>query len=121
MFDELKHQHHNKLTFVVFRAPNSKLITYYLQNNDNLNTIRDFSEQGFVFAPFNAFDNGTSVLFPLDNCEVKSLDISSKDNLLITNPLDFELSVHTDKYYCFLKKWLKSIQPLLFIVCIIQK
>jgi isochorismate synthase len=98
MFDELKNQHQNNLPFVVFRTPNSRWVKYYLQNDDNLNSISDFSEQGFVFAPFNAFENGNTVLFPIANCKVNSVDISTKNKSLIVNQADSDLREPTDKY-----------------------
>ncbi|MFH6604121.1 isochorismate synthase [Maribacter algicola] len=43
-----------QLPFVVYRKPKASFISAIFQADPKLNTIRDFSETGFVFAPFDA-------------------------------------------------------------------
>lgn len=45
--------------FVIYRKPDEQRLTGYFQNNDHLYFVEDFTEQGFVFAPF----NGDTVLY----------------------------------------------------------
>jgi isochorismate synthase len=110
MFDELKNQHQNNLPFVVFRPPNAQRTKYYLQKDDKLNTINDFTEQGFLFAPFNAFESGKIVLFPVANCEVNSIEISSKNSYLNANQIEQNSSVVTDEYLNLIDTALNEIK-----------
>jgi isochorismate synthase len=68
MFSELmkrvEGQFLSELPFVVYRKPNSDMINCILQHNNQLNEVHDYSEKGFVFAPFNA-DHPT-ILLSLD-------------------------------------------------------
>jgi len=42
----------NELPFVIYRKPKTSITTAIFQDDDALNIIEDFSETGFVFAPF---------------------------------------------------------------------
>ena len=55
-FDKLRSQLEKKLPFVAYRKPTSGLgkIKAFLQSNPEIYTTQDFSESGFVFAPFDA-------------------------------------------------------------------
>jgi len=53
-----------ELPFVVYRKPNSKEIIGILQKDNKLHHTSDYSENGFVFAPFNA--DRPTILMPLD-------------------------------------------------------
>lgn len=110
MFEELKSQHQNNLPFVVFRPPNAQRAKYYLQKDDKLNTINDFTEQGFLFAPFNAFESGKIVLFPVANCEVNSIEISSKNSYLNANQIEQNSTAVTDEYLNLIDTALNEIK-----------
>jgi isochorismate synthase len=64
----------NTLPFTLFNLPNSQVIKSYFQQNDELVKTTDFSEQGFVFAPFNL--NEGSILFKTEVCEVSETQFS---------------------------------------------
>ncbi len=70
-FKRIEQQYDNELPFVVYRKPNKSDINGLLQSHDKLISIKDFTEKGFVFAPFD--DAETSVLIPFDDSEVISL------------------------------------------------
>ncbi len=55
--DTITAQHSNNLPFVVYRKPKEKNIIALLQDNDRLNHLTDFTESGFVFAPFDIKNN----------------------------------------------------------------
>lgn len=42
----------NRLPFVAYRKPDEKKVFAFLQESDELELVEDFSESGFVFAPF---------------------------------------------------------------------
>ncbi len=53
-FDQLEFQYKNELPFVVYRKPNDLLLTSLLQGDTALHEVTDFTESGFVFAPFSS-------------------------------------------------------------------
>lgn len=53
-FELLFNHFDKKLPFVSYRKPNEKTVKNILQSDDKLYMVDDFSEQGFVFAPFNS-------------------------------------------------------------------
>jgi isochorismate synthase len=109
MFEQLKSRYQNQLPFVVFRTPNSKLVKYYLQNNDDLNEISDFNEQGFVFAPFNSFENGKTVLFPISNCKIGHFECQIGKTVGYPKEMEDNLDVATNIYISLIDKALNNI------------
>ncbi|TYA59140.1 chorismate-binding protein [Formosa maritima] len=63
-FNQIQQQLNNKLPFVVYRKPNDTLVKVLLQNTDEVHIVKDYSEKGFVFAPFDT--NKEVVLIPLN-------------------------------------------------------
>lgn len=53
LFQKVKQHQELQLPFVLFCKPNSERIIGLFQNNDELHSIENFEEKGFVFAPFN--------------------------------------------------------------------
>lgn len=80
--------HHKKdLPFVIYRKPNESLVHVMLQEDDRLHHTTDFSEAGFVFAPFDS--NQAAVLIPSQTKlselfhDVSNSDTDEKLELLI--------------------------------------
>lgn len=72
-------QHFNKrLPFVAYRKPNSDEVKSMLQHNAQLHRLNDFSEKGFVFAPFQESADMPSVLFPVAECETISASYTKR-------------------------------------------
>lgn len=71
-FDRLEEQFNNKLPLVAYRKPNSDEVKVMFQKNDKLHKVSDYSESGFVFAPFDERED--PVLIPLDNSEMINCD-----------------------------------------------
>lgn len=65
-FDRLEVQFSKNLPFVAYRKPmlsgNSGTVTAFLHRNDDLHYIKDFTETGFIFAPFDT--SKEPILFP---------------------------------------------------------
>jgi len=60
--------HYNQsLPFVVYRKPNTDIVTAILQSNNRRYTTMDYTKTGFVFAPFDGKDE--TVLIPLEKSE----------------------------------------------------
>ncbi|MGE5942928.1 MAG: chorismate-binding protein [Flavobacteriales bacterium] len=66
-FERIENQYNNTLPFVVYRKPNSTIVKALLQVDAELHTAETFTENGFVFSPFD--DEHTSVLIPLNKSE----------------------------------------------------
>lgn len=61
--------HHKKRhPFVVYRKPHGNTIKGFFQNNIEVYTTKEYTEEGFVFAPFDSSQQ--TVLFPLGKCDV---------------------------------------------------
>jgi len=65
-FKALSNQLDNKLPFVAYRKPNEVLVKGILQSDAAIHTVTDYSESGFVFAPFDT--NKQILLIPFENC-----------------------------------------------------
>ena len=84
-FDSMQHHFNGGLPFVAYRKPNSNEVRLLLQNDDAIHYINDYSESGFVFAPFD--NKEKSILIPFNASEVKTLnyEISCAVDSEITN------------------------------------
>lgn len=76
-FEALERQYEQQLPFVVYSRAINSIIKCWLQKDDVLHTTSDFSESGFVFAPFNLSDK--SIVLPKNECQHLSLEISDID------------------------------------------
>lgn len=61
----LVNQHDRKLPFVVYRKPKEEYINAILQKNSKVHFVQDFTETGFVFAPFDS--SHPTILLSIDS------------------------------------------------------
>ena len=61
-FEQLRKHYSNRLPLVAYRKPSESKVQAFLQQEEELYTTEDFSESGFVFAPFDA--SRKSILIP---------------------------------------------------------
>jgi hypothetical protein len=66
-FERIDLQYSQLLPFVVYRKPDTNEVMALLQKDGALYTTTDYSETGFVFAPFD--DKDAAVLIPLEHSE----------------------------------------------------
>src|SRR5210317_576992 len=78
-FENIQSHYKQGLPFVAYAKPDANNVSAILQNDTALIEATDFSESGFVFAPFNSSEK--TVLFPLNS--------SSK---LETNRIEFKIN-----------------------------
>lgn len=71
-FKALAHQFQKQLPFVAYRKPNGKQVKALLQTNDTVYYADDYSESGFVMAPFDGSEK--AVLMPLSECQNMTLE-----------------------------------------------
>jgi isochorismate synthase len=98
-FEVLESHFNTELPFAIYKEPNAKKIKAILQNNDTLNGITDFTESGFVFAPFN--NEEKAVLLPFDASEniettVEDYFISEKKSVLPRVTSEADKAYHID-------------------------
>jgi isochorismate synthase len=72
-----------KLPFVAYRKPEATSVNAFLQNEESLFTTKDFTESGFVFAPFD--DHKKAILIPEEASEKITLG-TSEFSSEITDP-----------------------------------
>lgn len=63
IFEKVEHWLAKELPFCVYSKPNSHVLKGVFQSDDLLHKTNEFSERGFVFAPFD-FSNGAILLSP---------------------------------------------------------
>jgi isochorismate synthase len=74
IFEKITNSYHKKTPFVAYRKFNEAVISGFFMDNDSLFFVDDFSEKGFVFAPFD--NQQKAILFPINNSEFISEDLS---------------------------------------------
>lgn len=67
-FEQIEQQLKKQLPFVVYRKPNDVIVKAMLQSSNELHVVTDYSEKGFVFAPFD--DSKDAILIPFENSEI---------------------------------------------------
>lgn len=99
MFSELlaraKTQHSCKLPFAIYRKPNEETVKAVFQNDGLLNHVGDYSEVGFVFAPFHS--NQPPILLRIDE-KLEANDFTGKSivtgNDRLPETQDFQKSIY---------------------------
>ncbi|HUH28694.1 chorismate-binding protein [Gelidibacter sp.] len=76
-FEQIKKQYHDQLPFVVYKKPNASELKRMFQNNDALQIVVDYTESGFVFAPFDSRQD--AFILPLEHAEFISVEFDEKD------------------------------------------
>jgi isochorismate synthase len=84
LFVKVKAQLEKQLPFVLYVKPNADRMIGLFQSNDSLHFLKDFSEKGFVFAPF---DGDLIPYIPQAESEVYVEKIKKTDFLLTVNPI----------------------------------
>jgi len=64
-FENLAQHLKNELPFVAYKTPNAVSVKAILQKDSELYLTKNFTEIGFIFAPFD--DKENTVLIPLEN------------------------------------------------------
>lgn len=89
-FSKIEEHYLNEKPFVAYKKPNDGIVNAIMQSDTVLNYTTDYSESGFVFAPFD--NKEKSILIPFEICieaEFKQIDLPE-------TPDEFEL-IFSDK------------------------
>ena len=86
MLAKLSEQFQKQLPFVAYRRPKTTAVKLVFQHTQELHTVSDFTESGFVFAPFD--NTKKAILIPFDevHSEVAKTTISDSTMHTKTNP-----------------------------------
>jgi isochorismate synthase len=76
IFEKITNSYQKKTPFVVYRKPKAAVVSGFFMNTDALFYSEDFSEKGFVFAPFD--NEQKAILFPEESSEFISEELSFK-------------------------------------------
>ncbi|MDP5060940.1 MAG: chorismate-binding protein [Maribacter sp.] len=74
LFDRAANCLKEQLPFVLYSKPNDTELIGVFQNNDAIHEVRDFTETGFVFAPFDL--NSSAIVLKMDAVEKVQLNRS---------------------------------------------
>ena len=66
LFREIEKCYSSNSPFVVYKKPNTELVSAYIQSTKEVYNLKTFSETGFVFAPFSR--DSKKIIFPKDKC-----------------------------------------------------
>ena len=105
-FEHLNHQRAQNLPFVAYRKPGELSVSALLQPNDDFNTVLDYTEKGFVFAPYNL--DQPAVIIQGQKIVTSQFDSTFKDEKEFTefNSTEEEKQKHVD----LVQKALKTIE-----------
>ena len=73
LLDQVLSQYKEKLPFVCFRNPNGEHLQAYLCSSDELLYSKEYTEQGFLFAPFD--DRKEAIIFPIGASQILKEEI----------------------------------------------
>ena len=93
IFNKIEENFKGNKPFVAYRKPNSSAISSFFMKDDNLNFTSEFTETGFVFAPFNSEEN--AILFPIENAEFINENILIDEGFSFNDT--FEDTTNSDK------------------------
>ncbi len=95
IFNEISAFYTKKMPFVVYRKPNSDIISGLFMLDDVVSYTDTFSEKGFVFAPFDADEK--VILFPLEKSNFISESFSSSK--ISSNEKEFFVDDNSKHYH----------------------
>lgn len=118
-FEEISNQLNTGLPFVAYRKPKTLSIKAVLQENDNIFYVEDYTEKGFVFAPFDNKED--SILIPLDHSKVIKTDhiFSNTIEKIQDEYLDDELA--KKQHINIIKKAICEIETNLLLKVVISR
>lgn len=93
------------LPFVVYAKSNSMVVSGVLQQDDTIYTVKDFSEQGFVFSPFD--NKKDTILIPFNKTE--TIQTNFQESILETTYSTFEITNDENTHIQLVTKGIDTI------------
>jgi isochorismate synthase len=83
-FTNIESQYQSQLPFVAYRKPRTTRVNAVFQNDTQIHVVEDFTENGFIFAPFDS--NKNTILFPSEHCQTITSDLHfTTEDILLKN------------------------------------
>jgi len=79
LIQEIENAKNYGLPFVIYKKPETKEVQAVFPFNKEINYLQDFSEKGFVFAPFD--NRNKTIIFPYPNCKLISIAVPELSNV----------------------------------------
>ena len=86
LLEKLADAYKNNLPFVAYNKPNSSIVKGIFQEDDTLHLVKDFSEKGFVFAPFDSKEN--AILIPNHLSSSAKVDLAKENKFVANTPAE---------------------------------
>ncbi len=84
VYTKIREQEDRQYPFVIYRKADSSELNAFIQQNDHLYEIEDYSSSGFVFAPFDSSKKAILIPFSHSDCFTASLSDQVNVNHVIT-------------------------------------
>lgn len=106
-FSKIRTHKEQDLPFVLYSKPNSTTLICFLQQNNSLHTVSNFTEKGFVFA---SFDEKQLILIPENDSEIITWEhVKVEINKIDTNNLVFD-AIAKKEYEDLVIKGIQAIE-----------
>ncbi|KGL63890.1 chorismate-binding protein [Polaribacter sp. Hel1_85] len=93
IFKKIEEFYKGNKPFVVYRKPNSSVVSGFFMNDDEIYYTSQFKETGFVFAPFNSDEK--AILFLKEKAEIIEENLDLNEDFSLND--DFTVDANSDK------------------------
>lgn len=94
IFKKIAASYNRKRPFVAYVKPNESIISGFFLENDNIQHVKNYTNSGFVFAPFSHSED--AILFPSEQSEILNeplylnTDLSTKQTSILAPSISFK-------------------------------
>ncbi|MEZ4856092.1 MAG: chorismate-binding protein [Gelidibacter sp.] len=106
-FECLNQQFQSNLPVVAYRAPDAIEVKAFLQDSETLYKTSEFTESGFVFAPFDNLED--AVLIPLEHSEIITCHFENTDKITASKIKKASQASDKKDHIQLVKKGIKAI------------
>lgn len=107
IFNKIEENFKSNTPFVAYRKPNSLAVSGFFMEDDALNFTSEFTETGFVFAPFDSEEK--AFLFPKENGEFIHENILIEEDFSFDTNFDDASNSDKEKHIHLVEKTLDEI------------
>ncbi len=107
IFDRTKKHLENELPFVLYSKPGERVLNAVFQMDDAVHKVSDYTEQGFVFAPF--LENETAILLKAEKVHKVPLNVAPGTTVFSNNDTQSDLKEQS-RYLALVEKAISEIK-----------
>jgi isochorismate synthase len=107
-FKTIQSHFDSQLPFVAYRKPKGRVIKAVLQQDTRIHNVVDFTENGFVFAPFDAHEKG--ILFPTAYSQTITAEVDLIESDPFVGRLRPESTAYQEEYMDLVTKGITHIK-----------